>query len=87
MKRKIVSSRNEYINFINAQNNRTNVYTTVYDFERFYETAKDDSSVILDRVFLDFDAHDDSIHDAWRDLKTVTHSIFLWPRFSSICFW
>jgi len=76
MKRKIVSSRNEYINFINAQNNRTNVYTTVYDFERFYETAKDDSSVILDRVFLDFDAHDDSINDAWRDLKTIMGFVY-----------
>jgi hypothetical protein len=76
MKRKIVSSRNEYIDFINAQNNRTNVYTTVYDFERFYETAKDDSSVILDRVFLDFDAHDDSINDAWRDLKIVMGFVY-----------
>ncbi len=76
MKRKIVSSRNEYINFINAQNNRTNVYTTVYDFERFYETAKDDSSVILDRVFLDFDAHDDSINDAWRDLKIIMALVY-----------
>lgn len=76
MKRRIVSSRNEYINFINAQNNRTNVYTTVYDFERFYETAKDDSSVILDRVFLDFDAHDDSINDAWRDLKIVMGFVY-----------
>ena len=76
MKRKIVFSRTEYIEFINAQNNKTNVYTTVYDFERFFETAKDDSSVILDRVFLDFDAHDDSINDAWRDLKIVMHLVY-----------
>ena len=68
MRRRIVNSRNEYINFVNAQNNRTNVYTTVYDFQRFFETAKDDSSVILDRVFLDFDAHEDDMEKAWVDL-------------------
>jgi hypothetical protein len=76
MKRRVVSSRNEYVNFINAQNNRTNVYTTVYDFERFFETAKDDSSVVRDRVFLDFDAHDDLIEDAWRDLKVVMELVY-----------
>ena len=55
MKRKIVLTKNDYINFVKVQNNRTNVYTTVYDFEHFSETAKIDSSVILDRIFVDFD--------------------------------
>lgn len=77
MKRRIVSSRSDYVAFVNAQNNRTNVYTTVYDFERFYETAKDDSSVILDRVFLDFDAHDDdSLTKAWRDLRAIMDLVY-----------
>jgi len=71
MKRKVVSSRNEYVEFVNAQNNRTNVYTTVYDFEHFSERAKIDSSVILDRIFLDFDAHGEKIEKAYRDVKVV----------------
>jgi hypothetical protein len=71
MKRKVVLARNDYANFINAQNNRTNVYTTVYDFEHFSEKAKVESSVIIDRVFLDFDAHEDELELAWRDVKKV----------------
>lgn len=75
MKRKVVLSRNEYAEFVNAQNNRTNVYTTVYDFEHFSETAKVDSSVILDRIFLDFDGHDNDLEYAWRDLKVVMNMV------------
>ena len=71
MKRKVVLSRNDYAEFVNAQNNRTNVYTTVYDFEHFSERAKIDSSVILDRIFLDFDAHGEKIEKAYRDVKVV----------------
>ena len=56
---------------MNAQNNRTNVYTTVYDFGEFTEKAKIDSSVILDRIFLDFDAHEEELKTAWRDVKVV----------------
>lgn len=75
MKRKIVRSKNEYVQFVSAQNNRTNVYTTVYDFEQFSEFAKVDSSVVLDRVFLDFDAHGDKLQNAFQDLHTVLRLI------------
>lgn len=71
MARKIVLTRNEYAKFVHAQNNKTNVYTTVYDFREFSEKAKVDSSVIRDRIFLDFDAHEDDLEMAWRDLKVV----------------
>ena len=71
MKRKVVLVRNDYAKFINAQNNRTNVYTTVYDFEHFSEKAKVESSVIIDRIFLDFDAHEDTLDKAWRDVEQV----------------
>ena len=71
MKRTIVFNREEYAKFVNSQNNRTNVYTTVYDFAEFSERAKVDSSVILDRIFLDFDGHDNDLQYAWRDLKLV----------------
>lgn len=71
MKRKIVKTKNDYINFVRAQNNRTNVYTTVYDFEEFTDSAKIESSVIIDRIFLDFDGHDEDITMAYRDVKFV----------------
>lgn len=75
MRRKIVFTKNEYINFVNAQNNKTNVYTTVYDFGQFSENAKIDSTVIIDRIFLDFDAHEEDLDKAWRDVKTVMNYV------------
>ena len=70
MKRMIVRNNKEYLNFVSSHNGKTNVYTTVYNFGAFSETAKVDNSVILDRVFFDFDAHDDdSLEDAWEDVK------------------
>jgi len=87
MKRKIVKTKSEYVNFIKVQNNRTNVYTTVYDFGLFAETAKVDSSVIIDRIFFDFDAHEDELESALNDLKIVLeyvskyqHTIFFSGR-------
>ena len=87
MKRKIVRTKSEYIEFVKTQNNRTNVYTTVYDFEHFAETAKVESSVVLDRIFFDFDAHEDNIGVALEDLKIVLdyvskyqHTIFFSGR-------
>ena len=70
MKRKIVQKKSDYIEFVRSHNNRTNVYTTVYDFAKFAETAKVESSVILDRVFFDFDAHgEEGLQHAYADLK------------------
>ena len=87
MKRKIVKTKSEYVEFIKTQNNRTNVYTTVYDFEHFAETAKVESSVVLDRIFFDFDAHEDTIQPALEDLvivldyvKKYQHTIFFSGR-------
>ena len=71
MKRKKMERKSDYIGFIQAHNNRTNVYTTVYDFEHFSETMPIESSVIIDRIFLDFDAHEDDLALAWRDVKIV----------------
>jgi len=71
MRRKIVLTKNDYISFVKVQNNRTNVYTTVYDFEHFSETAKIESSVILNRIFLDFDGHEGDLNNAYRDIKVV----------------
>ena len=70
MKRRVVQKKSDYIEFVRSHNNRTNVYTTVYDFAKFAETAKVESSVILDRVFFDFDAHGEGgLCHAYADLK------------------
>ena len=37
--RRIVRSKEEYLSYVKAQNNRTNVYTSVYDFAEFAEKA------------------------------------------------
>ena len=64
MKRKIVKNKQEYLDWVNAYNGRMNCYTTVYDFEVFGENTKIDNSVVLDRMFLDFDAHDEPLVNA-----------------------
>ena len=48
-----------------------NCYTTVYDFDDFTDNAKVDSSVVLDRMFLDFDAHGEPLENAWKDFREV----------------
>ena len=52
-----------------------NCYTTVYDFANFKNAVKMEDSVILDRAFLDFDAHEEPLEDAWRDLLVVTDKL------------
>ena len=66
-----MTTKNDYIKFVKSHNNKTNVYTTVYDFEYFTETMPVEDSVIIDRIFLDFDAHEDDLDKAWRDVKAV----------------
>lgn len=66
-----MENKNDYIDFVKLHNNKTNVYTTVYDFAEFSEKMPIESSVIIDRIFLDFDAHEDELDLAWRDVKKV----------------
>lgn len=87
MKRKIVKSKQEYLDWVNAYNGRMNCYTTVYDFEVFGENTKIDNSVILDRMFLDFDAHDEPLVNAYYDFvgvctKYLDENIKFRPYFS-----
>ena len=77
MRRKKMTTKNDYINFVQSHNNRTNVYTTVYDFEYFTEKMPVEASVIIDRIFLDFDAHEDELDKAWRDVKKVMEMIIV----------
>ena len=71
MKRRIVRSKTSYVSFIKNQNNKTNVYTNVYDYTEFNEKSKIDSSVVLDRIFLDFDSHNEPMQNSFDDFKTV----------------
>ena len=67
MKRQIVKSRTEFLSWVNSYNGIMNCYTTVYDYGEFNENIKLDYSVILDRMFLDFDAHDKPLLEAFED--------------------
>ena len=71
MKRRVVKTKSEFVNWFNSFNGKMNCYTTVYDFEHFKNEVKMENSVVLDRAFLDFDAHDEPLEDAYRDLKRV----------------
>ena len=76
MKRQIVKSKEEFVEWVNSFNGIMNCYTTVYDFEHFAETAKVEDSVIIDRAFLDFDAHGEPLLNAWVDFKDVYEKLF-----------
>jgi hypothetical protein len=52
-------------------NGRMNCYMTVYEFERFTDNTKIDSSAILDKMFLDFDAHGEPLENAFTDFTNV----------------
>ena len=52
-----------------------NCYTTVYDFEVVNDNTKIDSSIVLDRLFLDFDAHDEPLENAHRDFMSVGNKL------------
>ena len=76
MKRQIVKSKEEFREWVNSYNGIMNCYTTVYDFDDFTDNAKVDSSVILDRMFLDFDAHGEPLENAYDDFVGV-HQYFV----------
>ena len=56
-KRKLVHSEEEFYSFVKTYNGRMNCFTSVYDYEQYTEKQAITSTVILDRIFLDFDAH------------------------------
>jgi len=70
-KRILVKNKKEYDNFVKTYNGKMNVYTSVYDFEYFSENRGLEYSVILDRIFIDLDAHDGDYHEAFMSLKKL----------------
>ena len=72
--RVIVNNLTEYKDFISLYNRRMNVYTSVYDYEHFSNNRGLEYSIILDRIFLDFDAHNESLEDldgAYQDMLSL----------------
>lgn len=55
--RVVVKNLKEYKDFISTYNGKMNVFTSVYDYEHFSNNRGLEYSIILDRIFLDFDAH------------------------------
>ncbi len=69
----VVNSKEEYNDFIKTYNGKMNVFTSVYDYEFFTPNRGLEYSVILDRIFLDFDAHGDneSLPELYQDVLTM----------------
>ncbi len=72
LRRVVVNNLEEYRKFVTAYNGKMNVYTSVYDYEKFTENRGIEHTVVMDRLFLDFDAHgDEPLWKAYEDFKTV----------------
>ena len=71
----IVKNMEDYNNFINLYNGKMNVFTSVYDYEFFTSNRGLEYSIILDRIFLDFDAHGDneSLPELFEDVNKMHH--------------
>ena len=68
--RVVVKTKEEYNEFIKMYNGKMNVFTSVYDYEYFTLNRGLEYSIILDRIFLDFDAHGDegSLPDLYQEV-------------------
>jgi hypothetical protein len=73
--RQIVYTKDEYVKFIEMNNNKVNCYTSVYDYKHFGSSQAVVSSVILDRLFLDFDSHTKPLEDSFTDFKIVANKL------------
>jgi hypothetical protein len=71
MKRQIVNDVEEFKTFVKRFNNKMNCYTSVYDYRRFGDNQAVVSSVILDRLFLDFDSHGKPLELSLEDVHSV----------------
>ena len=56
-KRKLRHNKDEFNQWVKTHNGKMNCYTSVYDYAQYTNKQAVTDTVILDRVFLDFDAH------------------------------
>ena len=73
LKRQIVQNREEFATFLKRFNNKMNCYTSVYDYKRFANNQAITSSVVLDRLFLDFDSHGKPLDLSLQDTKLIVN--------------
>ena len=71
LKRQIINNREEFTIFLKRFNNKMNCYTSVYDYKRFTNNQAYVSSVVLDRLFLDFDSHGKPLRLSLEDVRSV----------------
>ena len=56
--KRIVVEEDKFKTFVSSHNGKMNVYTSVYDFKEYVNNRGLEHTAILDRIFLDIDAHD-----------------------------
>tara|TARA_R110002074_G_scaffold336174_6_gene506633 strand:+ start:786 stop:1826 length:1041 start_codon:yes stop_codon:yes gene_type:complete len=64
----IVKTEEEYKDFIKMYNGKMNLFTSVYDYKHFTSNRGLEYSIIIDRIFLDFDAHGKPIEGLYQDV-------------------
>ena len=75
LKRQIVQNREEFATFLKRFNNKMNCYTSVYDYKRFANNQAITASVVLDRLFLDFDSHGKPLDLSLQDTKLIVNHL------------
>tara|TARA_R110002020_G_scaffold184548_3_gene381677 strand:+ start:13872 stop:14912 length:1041 start_codon:yes stop_codon:yes gene_type:complete len=82
--KRIVVDENQFKTFVSSHNGKMNVYTTVYDFKEYLDNRGLEHTAILDRIFLDIDAHNNNLEEAfdvciklhnWLKNKELMHTI------------
>ena len=72
LRRVVVQDKEKYVDFVKSFNGKMNVYTSVYNYEDFSNNRGLEYTVIIDKLFLDFDAHgDEPLWKAYEDFKTI----------------
>jgi|TARA_R100001460_G_scaffold54215_2_gene93377 hypothetical protein len=70
-KRIVVNDESYFRQFVLDHNGKMNVYTSVYDYDEFSNNRGLEHTVNIDRIFLDIDAHDGELEQAFEDLKKL----------------
>tara|TARA_R110000751_G_scaffold4372_6_gene21436 strand:+ start:3887 stop:4918 length:1032 start_codon:yes stop_codon:yes gene_type:complete len=82
--KRIVVEEDKFKTFVSSHNGKMNVYTSVYDFKEYVNNRGLEHTAILDRIFLDIDAHDGNLEEAfevciklhkWLETKELMHTI------------
>lgn len=67
----VVKNEEEYKDFIKMYNGKMNLFTSVYDYKHFTPNRGLEYSIIIDRIFLDFDAHGKPLEGLYEDVLVM----------------